>query len=68
MHLGKTKTFRFQAYLLKMFLSHNEENLHLPEMVLTKEMRKYYIDFMNFLMEEIYNVMSRKDFPGYYLK
>ena len=30
MDFHKTKTFRFQSYLLKMFLSFNEENLQLP--------------------------------------
>ena len=32
----KTRSFIFQSYLLKMFLSFNEENLYLPEMVLTE--------------------------------
>ena len=39
---GKTKSFRFQDYSLKIFLSHNEENIQLPKMVLTWEMSKYY--------------------------
>ena len=41
MYFHKTKNFIFQSYLLKMFLSFNEENLELPKMVLTKEMIKY---------------------------
>ena len=41
MDFHKTKNFIFQSYLLKMFLSFNEENLELPKMVLTKEMNKY---------------------------
>ena len=57
MDFRRTKTFRFQSYLLKMFLSFNEENLQLPEMVLTEEMSKDYSKFMNFLMSEIYNAI-----------
>ena len=58
-----TKTFRFQYYLLKMFLSFNEDNLQLPEMVLTEEMSKDYTKFMNFFMSEIYNAIFQKRLP-----
>ena len=57
MDFHRTKTFRFQSYLLKVFLSFNEENLQLPEMVLTEEMSKDYSKFMNFPMSEIYHVI-----------
>ena len=63
MDFHKTKTFRFQYYLLKMLLSFNEENLELPEMVLTEEMNKDYRKFMNFLMSEVYNVIFQNTFP-----
>ena len=46
-----------------MFLAFNEENLQLPEMVLTEEMSKDYTKFMNFLMSEIYNAIFQKRFP-----
>ena len=63
MDFDRTKTFRFQSYLLKMFLSFNEENLQLPEMVLTEEMSKDYSKFMKFLMSEIYNAIFQKRMP-----
>ena len=62
MKFHKTKTFKFQSYLLKMFLSFNKDNLQLPEMVL-KEMYKDYTKFMNFLMTEIYAAISQNRFP-----
>ena len=63
MDLHKTRTFRFQSYLLKMFLSFNEENLQLPEMILTKQMIKDYTKFMNFLMSKVYNAIFQKKLP-----
>ena len=59
----KTRCFKFQSYLMKMFLSFNEENLQLPEMLLTKEMNRDYSKFMNFLMSEVYNAFFHKKFP-----
>ena len=46
-----------------MFLSFNEENLQLPEMLLTEEMIKYYTKFMNFLMSEVYTAIFQKKLP-----
>ena len=46
-----------------MFLTFNEDNLQLLEMVITKEMRKYYCKFMNFLMELVYNVFFQEKLP-----
>ena len=63
MHFHKTSTFIFQSYLLKMFLSFNEENLQLPEMVLTEEINRDYTKFMNFLMFEMYSGSFQKKFP-----
>ena len=63
MNFSRTKTYRFQSYLLKMFLAHNEDNCQLPEMVLIEEMRKDYTKFMKFVMLEIYNVMFQKRLP-----
>ena len=51
-----TRVFRFQYFLLKMFLSHNEHSLQFPELVLTDEITQNYFKFMNGLMEEIYSV------------
>ena len=63
MDFRRTKTFRFQSYLLKMFLSVDEESLQLSEMVLNEEMSKDYTKFMNFLMSEVYNASFQKRFP-----
>ena len=46
-----------------MFLSFNEENLQLPEMVLTDEMNRDYIKFIKFLMSEVYNAIFQKNLP-----
>ena len=58
-----TRFFRFQSFLLKMFLSHNEENLHFPELVLIDEMTQSYCKFINGLMEVIYNIFFQKTLP-----
>ena len=63
MNLHKTKNFRFQSYLLNMFLSFNKDNLQLPEVVLTDEMYRDYTKFMNFLMIEIYASIFQKRIP-----
>ena len=59
----KTRSFKFHSYLLKMFLSFNEENLQLPQMVLTEEMNMDYNNFMNFLMYEVYSAFFQKKLP-----
>ena len=46
-----------------MFLSFNEENLQLPEMVLTEEMNRDYTKFTNFLMSEVYSAIFQKKLP-----
>ena len=51
----KTRSFRFQSYLLKIVLSFNEENIQIPEMALTEEMNRDYSKFMNFFMLEVYS-------------
>ena len=63
MDFHKTRSFRFQSYLLKMFLSFNEDNLQLPEMVSTKEMNGDYTKFMNFLMSEVCVAIFQKKLP-----
>ena len=63
MDFNKTKSLRFQSYLLKILSAFNEENLQFPEMVLTKEMNRYYNKFMNFLMSEVYNAIFQKKLP-----
>ena len=50
----KTRTFRFQSYLLRMFMSFNEENLQLLEMMITEEINNDYTKFMKFLMIGVY--------------
>ena len=56
MNFQNTRFFRFQSYLVKMFLFFNEENLQFPEMVLTDEMNKNFGKYMNFIMPEVYKV------------
>ena len=49
--------------MLRMFLTFNEDNLQLPEMVIIDEMRRDYCKFMNFLMELVYNVFFQEILP-----
>ena len=63
MNIHKTKTFRFQSYLLKMFLSLKKDDIQLPEMVLIDEMYRDYTKFMNFLILEIYASIFQKRLP-----
>ena len=46
-----------------MFLTFNEDNLQLPDMVVTDEMSKYYCKFMNFIMAHGYNVFFQERLP-----
>ena len=46
-----------------MFLAFNEDNLQLPEVIITNEMGRDYCKFMNFLMAEVYNVFFQKRLP-----
>ena len=46
-----------------MFLPFNEDNLKLPEMVITDEMSRYYSKFMIFIMAPVYNVFFQKILP-----
>ena len=59
----KTRNFRFQSFLQRIFLTFNEDNLQLPEMVITNEMSRYYCKFMNFLMAPVYNVFFQEKLP-----
>ena len=59
----KTRYFRFQSFLLRIFLTFNEDNLQLLEMVITYEMSRDYCKFMNFLMAPVYNVLFQERLP-----
>ena len=48
-----TKHFRFQSYMVIMFLFFNEENMQLPEMILTAEINNDFFKYMNILMAEV---------------
>ena len=52
-----TKVFILQSFLLRMFLSYNEEDLQVPELEITGDMTKDYCKFMNLLMAEIYKIL-----------
>ena len=43
-----------------MFLSHNEDSLQFPELVLTDEMTQNYCKFMNGLITEIYSIFFQE--------
>ena len=58
--LSRDKNFRFQYFLLRMFLTFNEDNIQLPKMVITNEMSRDYCKFMNFLMAPVYNVFFQE--------
>ena len=55
--------FQISIFVLKMFLESNEENLQLPEMVITDQMSRDYSKFMNFLMAKVYNNLFQNKFP-----
>ena len=46
-----------------MFLLFNEENLQLPEMVLTEEINGNIFKYMNFLMVEVYKIFYQDKLP-----
>ena len=46
-----------------MFLTFNEYNLQLPDMVITDEMGRDYCKFVNFLMAPIYSVFFQEILP-----
>ena len=56
MNFHNTRFFRFQSYLVKIFLFLNEENLQFPNMVLTDEIGRDFGKHMNFLMSKVYKV------------
>ena len=58
-----TKHFRFQSYLVTMFLFFNEENMQLPKMVLSIEISNDFFNYMKFLMAEVYKVFFHNRFP-----
>ena len=51
----KIRTFIFLSYLLRMFFPFNEENMQLPEMVITEGINIDYSIFMKFLMSGVYS-------------
>ena len=58
-----TSFFRYQSYMVNMFLFFNEENFQFLELVLTDEMSKNFRKYMNFLMSEIYQTFFQQSFP-----
>ena len=46
-----------------MFLSYNEDNLQAPRLVITDDMTKNFCEFMNFLMEKIYDILFQERLP-----
>ena len=58
-----SRTFRFLSLILNLFLSFNENNIQLLNMVITEDMCKYYCKFMSFLMALVYEVLFQKRLP-----
>ena len=48
----KTRTFIFQSYLLRMFLSFNQENLQISKMAIREEINNVYTKFMKFFYDK----------------
>ena len=46
-----------------MFIAYNEEDLPVPELVITADMATDYCKFMNQLMAEIYEIFFQERFP-----
>ena len=59
-NLIQSRTFRFQSLLMNMFLSFNDDDLQLPEMVMIKDMHIDYCKFMNSLMAPVYEVLFQE--------
>ena len=55
--------FKFQSFLLRMFIAYNEEDLQVPELEIIAEMATDYCKFMNQLMAEIYEVFFQERLP-----
>ena len=58
-----TRVFRFQYFLLRMFLSYNEDSLQAPGLVFVVDMTKNCCEFMNSLMAEIYHIFFQERLP-----
>ena len=58
-----TKHFAFHSYLIRMFLFFNEENLQLPQMVLTAEVNNEFFKYINLLMSKVYKILFQNKFP-----
>ena len=57
------RVFRFQSFLLRMFLSYKEDNLQKPGLVIIDDMTKNYCEFMNSLMTKIYDIFFQEILP-----
>ena len=63
MNFHGTKVFRFQSFLLRIFIAYNEEDLQVPELEITSDMAMDYCKFMNQLMDEMYNLFFQERPP-----
>ena len=63
MNFHDARTFRFQSFLLRMFIVYNEEYLQVPELAITAEMATDHCKFMNQMMAEIYEVFFQERLP-----
>ena len=58
-----TRVFKFKSFLLRMFLSFNEDNSQAPRLVITNDMTKNYYEFLNLLRVEIYGLLFQERIP-----
>ena len=63
-----TRHFRFQSYLVIMFLYFNEENLQFPEIVFTTEIINNDFNYMNLIMSEVYRFIFQAKLPRFLLE
>ena len=59
----RSRNFKFQSFLIKMFLNFNEDGPQLPEMFIIGEMCKDYSKFLNILMAPMYEVLLQQRLP-----
>ena len=55
-----TRVFRFQSFLLRLFLSYKEDNSQAPGLVINDDMTNNYYEFTNSLMPEIYGIFFQR--------
>ena len=58
-----TRHFRFQSYLVIIFLYLKEENLQFPQVVFTSKIGNNSFNYMKLIMSEVYRVIFKEKLP-----